>query len=218
LVGEVNDLRDDVDAGFLNTETPGHGGSSVLAADEWTDPVAADAAGLEILTATVAEIRTVTSFLAPGVAALLADPRNITFTNSGVGTPADAPDNAVVTGTDINDDALTETISVPQTATISAGAKCFKTITSVVYEAGDGTTATVSIGFGSILGLHSKIKSRAGAVAVLMENEAGTVKAGDALAGTYADAATSPPHGSYDPGTAPDGSNDYCIWFERDLT
>lgn len=216
-IGEVNDLRADVEAAFTKQETPGNGGTSLLAVDEWTDPAAAAADGLEVATATQTTARTVTSFVAGGVAALAAYPRNVTFTTAG-STPADAPANAVVTGTDINGDALTETITVAQTATISEGAKCFKTVTSIVFAAGDGTDATVAIGFGAVLGLHSKIKSRAGAVAVLMENEAGTVKAGDALAGTYVAAASSPPNGSYAPGTAPDGSNDYTIWYERDLS
>lgn len=216
-IGEVNDLRNDVEVGFTKLETPGIGGTNLLAVDEWTDPVVADADGLKVATATVAAIVAVTGFLAPGVAALAAGPRNVTFTTAG-STPSDAPANAVVVGTDINDDALSETVTLAQTGTIASGVKAFKTITSVTYPAADGTDATVAIGFGVVMGLHSKIKSRAGAVAVLMENEAGTVKAGDALAGTYVDAATSPPHGSYTPGTAADGSNDYAVWYERDLS
>lgn len=212
-IGEVNDLRSDVEDAFTKLETPGNGGTNLIAIDEWVDPAAAAVDGLEAATATVAAIRTVTTFEAAGIAALAAGPRNISFTTAGV-TPADAPANAVVTGTDVNDAALTETVTVPQTAATGYSAKCFKTLTSVVYPAADGTAATVAIGFGPKLGLHSKIKTRAGLTAPIVENEAGVV----VTTGTFEDAATSPPNGSYTPATAADGANDYALTYERDLS
>lgn len=184
--------------------------SSPFVVDEWTNPAAAAAAGLKAATATVASPVTVSSFLAGGVAALLAYPRNLTFTTAG-GTPSDAPATALVTGTDINNDALTETVTLAQTATIANGVKAFKTVTSVEYPAADGTDATVSIGFGSVFGLSMPIQSRAGRLAVIQEVAVGTV----VTTGTFVNNTTSPPNGSYAPATAPDGSRDYAVTYEQ---
>lgn len=182
---------------------------------EFTDPAAAAAAGLKAATAmTVSPLTILTaSLLAPGIAALLAYPRNLTFTTAG-GTAADAPATVLITGTDINDAALTETVSLAQTATIAAGVKCFKTVTSLAFAAADGTGATVAIGFGAVFGLAKKAKVRAGGVAVKQEIAVGVPVA----TGTFVIPATSPPNGSYAPSTAPDASRDYAIYFERDLS
>lgn len=183
-----------------------------VAVDEWTDPVALDTAGLEALTATTVAPRTVLAagLIAGGKTALLTYPRNVTFTNDGSGTPGDAPASALVTGTDINDAVLTETILVPQTATTVEGVKAFKTIVSVAYAAGDGTGAMVSIGFGKKLGLRYPLKLRAGASKVIQEIEAGTV----VTTGTFVLPATSDPNGTYSPSTSPDGSKDYAVYYE----
>jgi hypothetical protein len=181
----------------------------------WTDPVAASANGLRAATATVATTSTVlaAALEAAGKAALLANPRNVTFTTAG-GTAADAPATATITGTDIDDNALTETVNLAQTATIASGVKAFKTIVSIAFAAGDGTDATVAIGFGSVFGLAVKPKLRSGIVAVVQEYAAGAL----ATNGTFVVPATSPPYGTYAPNSAPDGSKDYAVRFERDLT
>lgn len=179
--------------------------------DEWTDPLAAAAAGLKAATATVASVVALTAadLLTAGKNELLARPRNVTFTTAG-GTAADAPANAVIVGTDINGDALTETVTLAQTATISEGVKAFRTITSITYPAADGTNATVSIGFGNKFGLRRKAKTRAGAVNRGTEISAGTFVTN----GTLVVAETSPPHGTYTPNSAPDGSKDYALEYE----
>lgn len=211
LSGEISDLRHDVEEAFQTIESL-ESGTNPIRVQEFTNPVAADAAGLEIATATTVAPRTVTSFLAGGVAALAAFPRNITFTTAGT-TPADAPATAVVTGTDVDGNALTETVTLAQTATIASGAKCFKTVTSVAYAAADGTDATVAIGFGAVFGLAKKAKVRAGAVAVLAEFAAGS----KVTNGVFATPTASPPNGSYAPNTAPNGTNDYAVFVERDM-
>ncbi len=209
VAGEVDDLRDDIGSVL--------GGMAALTVEEFTNVDAAAAAALEAATATQAPVRTAT-LLQAGLDILAKHPRTITFTVAG-GTPAHAPANAVITGQDDNGDVQTETVSLNQGGGLTTSVKTFKdTGLSIAYPAGDGTNATVSIGIGPILGLGKKLKSRAGAVAVLHEIEAGTPKAGDALAGTYADAATSPPNGSYSPGAAPNDTNDYAIFYEYDPT
>jgi hypothetical protein len=188
-----------------------NGGSQQV--DEFTDAIASNTAGLKAATATTVAIQSYTAadLLAAGKDELLARPRNVTFTTAG-GTPAHAPADVVVTGTDINGDALTETITLAQTATTAEGAKCFRTITSIVYAAGDGASATIAIGFGKKFGLSAKAKVRAGAVMRGTEISAGTVVTN----GTLATPTTSPPNGSYSPNTNPDGSVDYAIAYETD--
>lgn len=176
-IGEVNDLRADVDEAFTALETPGVGGTGQIAVDEYTNPAAADAAGLLIATASVAAIVTVTTFVAGGIAALAAYPRPVTFTTAGV-TAADAPATALVTGLDVNGDALTETVTVSQIAGLATTVKCFSSLTSVVYPVADGTDATVSIGFGPTVGLLSKIKTRAGITTPFIEIVDGVILGG----------------------------------------
>lgn len=181
--------------------------------DEWTNPLAAAAAGLKAATATTVAPQTIlaAALLTAGKDELAARPRNVTFTTAG-GTPADAPATVVITGTDIDGEALTETVNVAQTATIAEGVKAFKTITSIVYAAGDGTNATVAIGYGNKFGLSRKAKTRTSAVMRGTEIAAGSVVTN----GTLVVASTGAPNGTYTPNTAPDGANDYAIAYERD--
>lgn len=181
--------------------------------DEFTNALASAAAGLKAATATSTSVITwsASDLLTAGKDELAARPRNVTFTTAG-GTPADAPATVVVTGTDIHGDALTETLNVPQTATIVQGDKAFKTITSVVFAVGDGTGATVAMGYGNKFGLSKKAKTRAGAVMRGTEISAGSVVTN----GTLVVSATGLPNGTYTPNTAPDGANDYAIAYETD--
>lgn len=184
-----------------------------LQVDEITDALAAATAGLKAATATTVAPQTVLAagMLTAGKDELAARPRNITFTTAG-GTAADAPATATITGTDINGDAQTEVVNVGQTATTVEGVKAFKTITSIVYSAADGTGATVAIGYGNKFGLSVKAKTRAGAVMRGTEIAAGSAVTN----GTLVAAATGLPNGTYTPNTAPNGSNDYAIEYEPD--
>jgi len=194
----VADLRKDMVAVM--------GPLAALTVEEYTNPAAAAPAGLEAAAATTVAPRTVTTFLAPAVAALLAFGRNVTFTTAGA-TPANAPATALVTGTDIDDAVQTETVTLAQTATIATGVKIFKTVRSVVYAAADGTAATVAIGFGDLLGMSKKIKARAGLTAAVKEIAVGAV----VTTGTF-DATNR----SYLPATLADGTRDYCLYYEYD--
>lgn len=180
--------------------------------DEITNPVASAAAGLLAATASTLAVQTylAAALIAGGKTALAAWPRNITFTTAG-STASDAPATATITGKDIDGAALTETVMLAQTATIVAGVKCFSTITSIVFAVGDGTGATVSIGFGAVFGLSKLPKVRAGALNVLNE----VANAVQVTTGTFVLPATSPPYGSYAPSAAPDAAKDYAITYER---
>lgn len=194
VAGEVVDLRSDL-ARVL-------GAMAAISVDEFTNPAAAGAADLEAATATVAAQRVVTTFLAGGLAKLAAYPRNITFTTAG-STPADAPASATIVGT-YRGKPQTETVNVAQTATIATGTKPFSTITSITFTAADGTDATVSIGVGAGLGVGQLPKSRAGAVTIMHEIAAGSVVTNGALTA----------EGLYTPNSAPNGTNDYAVYYE----
>lgn len=201
--GEVADLRKDV-AGVL-------GPLLGLVVVEYTNPVGAAPQGLEAPTATTVAPRTVTSFLQAGKDALLADGRNVTFTTAG-GTPADAPATALITGTGMDGKVQTETVNIAQTAAVASGVKPFKTVASVAYSAADGTGATVSIGFGPLLGLPVPMKTRAGLAG------AGGLWREIAVGAVVTNGVVSAANGTYAPNTAPNGSADYCIYYEGDAT
>lgn len=115
---------------------------------EYLAQPAASAAALKAATATVASVVVLTTadLLDPGEAAILANPRKLTFTTAG-GTPADAPANVVIVGTDKNDVVNGETLNLAQTGTAVTSVNRYKTITSLTYPAADGTDATIAIGY-----------------------------------------------------------------------
>ncbi len=81
-------------------------------------------------------------------------PRNVTATAGGTAGDIKAI-QVVVAGTNINDEAITETLPAftVDTAGTVQGNKAFKTVTSITIPAHDGTGATTAIGFGDKLGL-----------------------------------------------------------------
>lgn len=209
LQGEVGDLRDDIKRDFES--------NAAMAVEEFTDPPAADPDGIKAAIATVASIQSYSGAALDGALAgsTFDPPRNPTVTTAGT-TPADAPATATFTGTDVDDNAITETVTVAQTATIAAGAKAFKTITKIDLPAADGTDATLAFGIGNAFGLSKPIASRAGAAAGLSAIEAGS--ASSPAAGTFATAAAAAPKGTYTPSAAADGSNDYAVYYEYDAS
>lgn len=196
---EIADVRADVARTLLPM--------AAITVEEYMNPATEAVAGLEAATATTVAPRSVTTFLAGGVAALLAYGRNVTFTTAGA-TPANAPASALVTGTGMDGAALTETVVLAQTAATAAGVKIFKTVTDVDYAAADGTAATVSIGFGALLGMSKTIKSRGGLQKPIREIAVGAV----VTSGVF-----DVPNLSYAPAAAPNGTNDYALYYEYTL-
>lgn len=204
IAGEISDLRQDIKAEFQY--------SPIIVVEEFTNPAAAGAA--LISTAAASQLAAGRSATLLALAAAISPPRNITVTTAG-DTPADAPATALVTGTDINGDVMTETLNIPQTATIAVGAKAFASVTSIVEAAGQGTDATMSYGIGALIGLGKKAAVRGGLVALVKEIAAGSLAP---TVGTFAVPATGVPHGTYSPNSAADGSRDYCLYYELDMT
>jgi hypothetical protein len=170
-----------------------------------------DPEALEAATATQATARTVSSFVAAGVASILATPRPLAFLVGGA-TPAHAPATAAITGTDADDAALVEVVTLrtssagARVAGATCGRKVFKTVTSVVYSAGSGTAGTVAIGFGLTPGVRDvrgKIRfeyllealgdrSRPGMLDELLVDELGVSASG------MVDGKLGAPNGNYD--------------------
>ncbi|MGN6107790.1 MAG: hypothetical protein ACTHU0_21970 [Kofleriaceae bacterium] len=182
-------------------------------ADEFTNVATADTDAILLAKATVASTTEYTAAddELDGVVgdAVMDPPRNITVTTAG-STASDAPATMTVTGEDVNGDALTETITVSQTAATAVGAKAFRKVTSLSFPAADGTGATLAVGFGAIIGLRRKPKERAGTIHVINEIEAGA----RVTTGTFVTPTTSAPNGTYSPSSAPNGTRDYCLDYE----
>jgi hypothetical protein len=79
--------------------------------------------------------------------------RNITATAGGTAGDIKAV-SPIITGTNEKGAVITETLPAftVNTAGIVTGAKCFKTVTSILLPAHDDTGATTAIGFGSKIG------------------------------------------------------------------
>lgn len=85
-------------------------------------------------------------------------PRNVTATAGGTAGDIKAI-QVVVAGTDMDDQAITETLPAftVNTAGTVTGSKVFKTVTSITIPAHDGTGATTSVGTGAKLGLPARL-------------------------------------------------------------
>ena len=85
-------------------------------------------------------------------------PRNVTATSGGTAGDIKAI-QVTVNGTDEDNKVISEVLPVftVNSATTVVGSKAFKTVTSWVIPAHDGTGATTSLGLGSKLGLGVKL-------------------------------------------------------------
>ena len=214
-------------AGVAQTETVTLAQTATIATSTkvWSDITsvvypAADGTGATVsIGIAAAELKSATATVATAVTLLAASllqtdlskhPRQLVFTTGG-NTPAHAPANAVIVGKDINGNALTETVTLAQTATTATSLNCYASVSSITYPAADGTAATIAIGIAAPIGLRQPIKTRAGNTSLIREIVAGSVVTN----GTVAAPASAGPNGSYTPVTAvADGVTDYTIYYE----
>jgi len=113
------------------------------------EAVAFDADGVHAAFAATTSAQTITTSISNPVY-----PRNITATSAG--TAGDiAAVSAIITGTDMADEVITETLPVftVNSGSKVEGSKAFKTVTSIYVPAMDGTGATIAVGWGDIFGL-----------------------------------------------------------------
>lgn len=101
--------------------------------------------------------------------------RNITATAGGTDTDVKAI-QVIVVGTNIADEAITETLPAFTVNTLGTvtGSKAFKTVTSITIPAHDGTGATTEIGFGDKLGLPYELDRNTVLAAYLADVKEGT--------------------------------------------
>jgi hypothetical protein len=202
VAGEVDDLRRDV----LAEMEP----MAALTVEEWTNVAQADTDGvLASVATTTAAVTHEAADLVGGDSVVLDPPRNLTLKCDD--SAATWAGDLTATGAAINGDAITEDIAFTNNAT-TPGAKCFARVDSLSRGAQVDGNGHYEVGFGTIIGLAKPMKTRAGAGCALASVEAGTLAA--APAGTVAPAATGAPNGSYDPSAAPNGTNDYALYYE----
>jgi len=138
------------------------------------NPITKSTAGLKAAAATAAveQVFTDTDLLAPGKAELLANPRNVTISGNG---NSDINASIIdVQGTDINDKAISEAISISNNlGGETAGTAAFKTVTKITIPAQGGASGTFSFGIGFIFGVKEKIE--ADSVVINTEFPDGTV-------------------------------------------
>lgn len=126
----------------------------------------------------------------------------------------------VVSGFDINGDAISESFAIPNNGNSTVnGAKFFAQVTSMVMSAMSGTAGTWTLGIrDTILGLPvPKLNGAIAAVGIRELTRADSATAWSvAVAGTVTDAASALPNGSYTPNTAPDGASGRILLYVRD--
>lgn len=174
-----------------------------LVVQEWTAPDAPSATA--VLAATD---------LTDAVQAITADitnpdfPRNVTVKGNASGITG----NVVITGTNIRDEVITETIALSGASEVQ-GNKAFKTVTSVSLpiETHAGTD-TVSVGIGSKLGLFRKMKGDQ----VVLVTATGTY---ETTRPTVAASVTLIESNTMLPNTAPNATlNFLCAFVTQELT
>jgi hypothetical protein len=169
-------------------------------------------AQLKAATATVASVVTLTAADLQQYCISADAPRALVFTTAG-GTAADAPATAAIVGYDAHGNRQTETVTLAQTATTATTARFYSRIESITYPAADGTGATIAIGIGTAVGLHSKIKTRAGLAGLVREIAGGSLVTNGTVA---APGTTDLPNGSYTPNAGFDGVLDCAIYYDSD--
>jgi len=204
--GEVADLRRDVG----DTVTP----MTAMTVDEHTNVATADTdAIVAVGTASVAGATTLSGAALDGVlgSGTMDPARNVSITTSDSAATW-AAQNVVFTGTDVNDQPISETIAIANNAT-TAGTSAFASVTSVVMNAVDAA-GTYGLGFGILMGLNKLIVARAGLTGLIREIETGVL----VTTGTIAASAAGLPNGTYDAANPPNATRDYAIYYEYDPT
>lgn len=204
IAGEIAEVRQDIRKDFES--------NAAIAIEEFTAPAAAGVALISAVAQSQIAAGRVATLLP--LAAAISPPRNITVSTGAGGTPADAPVNAVITGTDINGAVQTETLIVSQTAATVAGLKAFASVTSIVEGLGEGAGAALSYGIGVVIGLGKPIKARAGLTAPIRE----IANAAVVTNGVFTTPAVGAPNGTYAPNSAANGALNYALFYEYDAT
>lgn len=176
----------------------------VLEKMSWATPLLAN--GTLVVNSTVGTLGTSPRVYTPSAAHQQPDyARNVTFTPGG-STGVISVQSGTIAGTNIFGRAITEVVQLG-TSTIGVGTKAFKTITSVTIPRASDIGATMTIGYGTKLGL-SRCTANAGDFAF------GTVAgAYETTRGTMGSHATEVESNWYTPVTAMDGSKAVQLFY-----
>lgn len=188
--GEIQDLRKDIDEAFIaveaSLETPGAGGTGIIAVEEWVNPAASNDAFFMVAKNFTAAVQAITAV----TGTTCTPPRNVIATvtiDAGVGAG-----NMTVRGTDCSGAVISEVVAVPAGTSVVVGNKAFATVTQVDLPAivAGAFAGNVRIGTGDKIGLNSKIKLRNTVPNVLAEVVDGAVSVRAAAAATAANQIT----------------------------
>lgn len=185
---------------------------SAILHQTWTDPALADGDGFSVSHTGAAAAGTREMTLGGALAGVNDYARNVVIVVTHASSVVAM--SGTITGTDVYGNALTEAWSVTATGTSKTftGKKAFKTVTSITETvAADASANSIIAGNGVVLGLNSKLAL----ASALKEVAAGSVVTTGTLVAAST-AATADPRGTYTPATAPDGSNDYTVWYISD--
>ncbi len=201
LAGEIHDLRGDVDRAFKRLETGG------VKVEEWLAPPTASLIYFLAATALTDAAQHLHSS-----AVQLAAARNLVLdvvVTAGVGAG-----DIVVTYLDAEGVQKTHTETMPAASlTVDLLFPVTQVLSVDLPAATAPLAATVSVGFGDAIGLANEVMIRSFGEHVLEEMLDGTLIV--PFTGTFVDATTAPPNGTYTPATAPDGAHNYLLTYER---
>lgn len=188
----------------------------------WTDPLAADPDGIKTTfagpnatTATYVERVDWDGVLANADGIVIFDyPRTVQIVvTHGAAVVAV---NGVISGLDQHGKNVEEAWSVTAggTSKIFTGNRVFSRVTQVtVISASDASTDSITIGSTDSLGLLAAAYPGGVDSAVKEQVNGAIVITGDIIS----TGATPEPYGRYEPATAPDGANDYELWYLAQL-
>lgn len=189
---------------------------SAIVHDSFVDPPILDADGISVahLGSAVAGTtnQVIGGALASGGVARLVPSRNVVITVTHA--TAVVAMSGVITGLDRSGNVMTEAWSVTAggTSKVFTGKKAFVAVTAITeVVAASAVGNTITSGTGVVLGLSSPVSV---ASAVKERVNGSVVTTGTLVAASLV--ATDDPMGTYAPATAPDGSNDYDVWYISD--
>ena len=198
---------------FINLMESQLSSAAAINVEEFTNPATADVdAWLTAqATSTAEQVYAADDLDGASAGTELDIPRNVSVTTVGTDDQFTFPMTVEIEGEYLGE-AQTETITFASTDSPGTlyGTKPFSKVTGVTISANADTGGTVSVGFGTSLGLGKRttLKARAGAYAIIREISAGSLVTNGALN----------QYGLYTPNTVPNGSNDYAIFYEADIS
>lgn len=208
MKGEIGDLRRDVEAAFKMQQDNG----GYIHTEEFINLVAADVDGIKLAAATAATIQAFVR--ATDWSGVLGQGEMVPPRNVVIATSSHANVDAVVVAIvgrvrDADGKLIAQTDNITLTdggGVTDAGTKAFAFVDAVTIPAQGGASATLSIGWGVLVGLSRKIRTLAGLTRATREITDGAVVTN----GTFA---TTAPNGTWAPNTAADAAHDYAISY-----